>query len=162
MTPNALKQAKSIGIIAAVAGTLFAANAHMIVTGIHDVNARGVEAVANVEGGTVSSGRRGSGTSLRLSWVDGSGRLRRESVDISGALAERIIAQSTLKVAELVIRYVPGEPNTKPIVVADAAHRLSDNQTNRNVFAGLAILGALVSAGLALADRRGHAMPAVS
>jgi hypothetical protein len=157
MNAKIIENTKYGALLVAVGAALFVANAHSIASQVRDVQARGVDAMAKVDGGSVSSSRRGSGTRLNLSWTDRSGQTRRESgIDISGSLANRIIANSTLKVDELAIKYLASEPNTKPIVIDDMNERLEANETNRTVFGIAAILGALVYGGMLLAGRRSH------
>jgi len=80
---------------------------------------KGVETVANIEGGTRTKRRRsGTSFSVDLTWKDKAGNARAEKVRISNSLADNMIKDDTLIVDVLKIRYLESDPTAAPLVLA--------------------------------------------
>jgi hypothetical protein len=81
---------------------------------------KGVETVANIEGGTRTKRRRsGTSFSVDLTWKDKAGNARAEKVKISNALADKMIKDDALIVDTLRIKYLEGDPIAAPLVLAE-------------------------------------------
>jgi hypothetical protein len=84
---------------------------------------KGTETMASVEGGTRSKRRRsGTSFSVNLAWKDKSGAPRSaEKVSISTTLADKLIKNDALIVDALKIKYLEGDAEATPLVLADMA-----------------------------------------
>jgi hypothetical protein len=84
---------------------------------------KGTETVASIEGGTRSKRRRsGTSFSVNLAWKDKSGAPRSaEKVSISTTLADQLIKDDALIVDTLKIKYLEGDAEATPLVLADMA-----------------------------------------
>jgi hypothetical protein len=81
---------------------------------------KGVETVANIEGGTRTKRRRsGTSFSVDLMWRDKAGNARAEKVRISNSLADKMIKDDTLIVDTLRIKYLESDPTAAPLILAE-------------------------------------------
>lgn len=138
-----LRKMKSIFLIAALGGPALAAYMWWDGERIKDVEARGVEAVATIEGATRKKGRRSSTHyEVNLAWQDGSGQKRSaEGLSISNAFASRIITGDHLIRKSVRIKYLSDDTATDPILIDDAQHQAKTDQELVWAGAGAGVVG---------------------
>lgn len=138
---NWIKNKLKWGLLAAAAGGAFLAyigwseGEH-----IRDVRARGIEAVALIEGGKESTRKGNKSYTVDLAWKDASGVDRKASeVSISDGFAGKIIEGDTLTAGETRIMYLADSVSAAPIVLDDAGTQEEENTAM--FYAGLVIGG---------------------
>jgi hypothetical protein len=143
------RRLKWFGLLAAIAPFAVGALEYNSVNLDNDMRANGIDAVAEIEGGTRTKRRRtGSSFSVNLSWKDAAGQMRMaEKVSISRSLADRIIKDDQLVTDTIKIRYLPNEPGRKPVIaeaVGSGGDPLKAGATMAAYFVPTAVLGALL------------------
>jgi hypothetical protein len=139
-----LSRTKWFLLLAAVGAPVFAYFDYTSGVEMKEVLANGQEVVANIDGGTVKKGRRsGTSYSLDLVWTDKSGaKQSAEKVSITSALADKLIVGDNLVRNTVKIKYLAGSPETKPVIIEDAANK----QKIRDEFLPILIVAGLIGA----------------
>jgi hypothetical protein len=125
----------------------------------NEMRANGVEAVADIDGGTRTKRRRsGTSFSINLSWKDAAGKTRTaEKVSIGRSLADKLIRDDQLIVDKIKIRYLPLQPETAPVAVEELRAG-GDPLTNALQLAGatlpISLVGGLIFFFMHRRDRR--------
>jgi hypothetical protein len=107
--------------IAAIGGPIMAFLGWQDVQRIEQIEKEGVETVAAIDGATRKKSRRGGTTySVNLAWKDAKGEMRKaEGLSISQAFAGQIIRGDKIVRDAVKVKYLPGDADTKPIIVED-------------------------------------------
>lgn len=123
---------------------------------IRDVSANGVETTARIEGATRTTRRRGGESySLKLSWRDAKGNARNaEGVSVSNTFARRITSGNSITADTVRIKYLPGDADSAPIVLDDAASQEETDEFMLTLGIGLFGGGAIGSLLMFLLPRR--------
>jgi hypothetical protein len=151
-----LGRVKWLFLVAAVGGPVLAYIGYSEATEIRDVMARGRDATALIDSGTIKKGRK-SGTSytLNLSWDEGGGRTRTvEKVSISSNMADAVIVGDKIVRDKVKIKYLADAPDIKPVIVEDAARRLQNQDDMLPVGVGAGVVGAIGAAFMLMRDRK--------
>lgn len=135
-------------LVAAVGGPVMAYLGHTGAAEKKDILARGVETTADIDGGTIRKGRKtGTTYSLDLHWTDAAGQRRSaEKVAITRVFADQIVVGEKLVRSITKIKYLPDAPETKPLIVEDAAQSIKQDEQLVPLMAGAGVLGMLGSA----------------
>ena len=143
-----LGKLKWLLLIGAVGGPAMAYFGYTGAEEIRDVLARGQEATATIDSGTIRKGRKsGTSHSINLSWADKSGKKQSaEKVSITSRLADQIIVGDKIVRDAVKIKYLADAPETKPVILEDADLKLSNNQEMVPLGIGAGVIGALGSA----------------
>jgi hypothetical protein len=119
-----------------------------------DVNRRGIETIASIEGGRKSTWKHVDTYSLNLAWKDTAGAERHaKDVSLVGALKNKIIKNDRLQVGEVRIKYLADDASADPIFVES----VGDNQFDDNLllYGGMGLAGiGVVGVGLLYVLRR--------
>jgi phosphohistidine swiveling domain-containing protein len=115
------RRLKWLGLLAALSPFAVGPIAYMSTQDANEMRANGVEATAEIEGGTRSKRRRsGTSFSINLSWKDQAGQTRTaEKVHIGRSLADKIIRDDALIVETIKIKYLPNQPEKAPVAVEE-------------------------------------------
>ncbi len=130
---------------------------------IREVEANGIETVANIEGATRTKRRRGGETyALKLAWRDNKGGVQtHDRVKISSAFARQIINDDRIVRQSVRIKYLPEATiDSVPMVLEDAARQEEQDDFLMKFGAGLAGIGAVGSGLFFLIGRRRRNDPA--
>ena len=154
-----LGKIKWVLLMAAVGGPFLAYTSYTEATEIDEVLAKGVDAIAVIDGGTVRKGRRsGTSYSINLSWPDKTGKKQvAEKVTITAALASQIIVGDNLVRDTVKIKYLPDTPDVKPVIIEDAKQRLQNSAEMMPVGLVGGAVGALGAAAFFFFGRRKQA-----
>ena len=119
-----------------------------------DVNRRGIETIASIEGGRKSTLKNVDIYSLDLAWKDKTGAERHaKDVTLVGALKDKIIKDDQLMVDEVRIKYLADDASAEPILVESAAE--SEVDDNFLLYGGVGAAGiGVVGFGLLFLLRR--------
>lgn len=94
-----------------------------------DVNRRGIETIAAIEGGQKSTWKSVDTYSLNLAWKDQSGAERHaKDVALVGALSNKIIKDDQLLVGEVRIKYLADDASVEPILVESIGDSQDDDK----------------------------------
>lgn len=151
-----LGKLKSLCLIAAIGGPALAGYMWWDAEHIKDVEARGIEATATIDGATRTKRRRG-GTSydVNLAWKDQRGEARTATaVSISTAFATQIIRDEKIVRDNVKIKYLADDLEAKPILIEDADRQASTDQELIWVGAGAGAVGFIGSLLFLLGGRR--------
>jgi hypothetical protein len=166
MIASLLRRLKWLGALAVLVPFLAAGFEYMSTEEANAFAMRGVETVAVIEGGKHRKGRRsGDSYSLDLAWKDGNGQIQRATgVHINRSLADQIIVADTLTRETLRIRYIPDEPERKPLILDNGpGHPSGDPIRNAaavfSTFAPVAVFGGLLFWWLRRRELRTAAQP---
>ena len=154
-----LGKLKSLFLLAAVGGPALAGYMYWDETRMRDVETRGADATARIEGATRVKRRR-SATSydVDLVWKDRGGAERRaRRVAVSQVFAGEIIRDDRIVRDSVRIRYLADDPEAKPILVEDAGRQAEGDRELIWVGAGAGVIGIVGSLVLLLAGRRAKA-----
>lgn len=124
---------------------------------IREVEANGIETVANIEGATRRKGRRsGESYSLKLIWRDNKGAVQtHDKVNISSTFARQIIADDRIVRQSVRIKYLPEATiDSVPLVLEDAGRQEDQDTFLMQLGFGLAGVGAVGSGLFFLVGRR--------
>jgi hypothetical protein len=115
------RRLKWLGLLAALSPFAIGPIEYMSTQSTNEMRANGVEATADIEGGTRTKRRRsGTSFSINLSWKDKAGQTRTaEKVSIGRSLADKLIRDDALVVDTIKIKYLPNQPETAPVVVEE-------------------------------------------
>ncbi len=122
---------------------------------IKEVEEKGVEAVASIEGATRRKGRRsGTSYSVNLAWKDQKGQVQKaEKISVSQAFAAQIIRDDKIVRDTLKIKYLPDELDASPVIVEDAQRQEENDAFMMQAGLGAGALG-IVGSGIMLLMRR--------
>ena len=155
-----LRRLKWLGLLGVFAPVIIAPAEYMSTDRANEMQRNGVEAVAEIEGGTRTKRRRsGTSFSLNLSWADKAGQVRTaEKVSIPKSLADQLIKDDQLISDKIKIRYLPDDPAREPVIVGQFERNTGDPVTNAlTMFAGalpISIIGGLIFWTLRRRERR--------
>ena len=147
---------KSLFLLAALGGPALAGFMWWDAEHIKDVETRGVEATAAINGATRVKRRRG-GTSyeIDLGWKDQKGEARAATaVSISNAFADHIIRDEKIIRDTVRIKYLADDLDAKPILLEDAARQADTDRELIWVGAGAGVIGICGSLIFFLSARR--------
>jgi hypothetical protein len=116
---------------------------------IRDVEQRGVETTAVIEGATRTKRRRGGTTySIKLAWKDGKGQVQKaEKITVSSTFANMIIRDDKIIRDTLKIKYLPDTLESSPVIVEDAQRQEESDTTMIQAGIGAGVVG-IVGTGL--------------
>lgn len=147
---------KSLFLIAAIGGPALAGYMWWDAEHIRDVEARGLEVTATIDGATRTKRRRG-GTSydVNLAWKDQKGTARTATaVSVSTAFASQIIHDDKIVRDKVRIKYLTDDLDAKPILLEDADRQASTDRELIWVGAGAGAVGIIGSLLFLLVGRR--------
>ena len=153
---------KTLLLLAAVGGPALAGWMWWDEMRIRDVEARGIEATATIEGATRVRRRR-SGTSydVDLGWQDARGQPRSaKRVAVSGAFAAQIIRDERIVRDKVRIKYLVDDAEATPILVEDSSRQAETDRELIWIGAGAGAVGIAGSLILLLGARRRRPEPA--
>ena len=152
-----LGKMKSLFLLAAIGGPALAGWMWWDEMRIRDVEQRGLEATATIEGATKVKRRR-SGTSydVDLAWKAGNGEARSaKRVPLSAAFAASIIRDDRIIRNSVRIKYLADDAEAQPIMLEDAGRQAETDRELMWVGAGAGAIGILGSLVFLVAGRRG-------
>ena len=154
-----LSRIKWLGLLGAAAPFLFAFISYSSTADENEMRANGVEAVAEIEGGTRTKRRRsGTSFSVNLAWKDKAGKeIKAESVSVGRGVADRIIRGDQLVVDTIKIRYLPDDLSKKPVIaeeLGEGGDPIMKALTMFGIMTPTAILGGLLFFFLHRRERR--------
>jgi hypothetical protein len=111
---------KWVGLALTLSPLLLAFGGYTSAVDTNELLKDGVETVAEIEGGKRKTRRRsGSSFSLNLTWKDTTGKPRTATdVSISREIADTIIVNDLLTIDTIKIRYLPNNPDKKPVLAS--------------------------------------------
>lgn len=147
---------KSLFLLAAIGGPALAGFMWWDAQRITDVETRGLEATAIIDGATRTKRRRG-GTSydVTLAWKDTKGGTRNaKDVAVSTTFANQIIRDGKIIRDKVKIKYLADDADAKPILIEDAGRQAETDNELIWVGAGAGAVGVLGSLIFFLTGRR--------
>lgn len=153
---------KALFLLAAIGGPAVAGYMWWDAERIKDVETRGVEATAAIEGATRTKRRRG-GTSydIDLAWKDQKGAAREaKKVYVSTTFANQIIRNERIIRDKVKIKYLADDADAKPILIEDAGRQAEADTDLMWIGAGTGAVGILGSLIFFAAGRFRRAQPA--
>lgn len=151
-----LGKLKALFLLAALGGPALAGYMWWDAQHIKDVETRGLEATAVIDGATRTKRRRG-GTSydVSLAWKDQQGAAREaKSVAVSTTFANQIIRNDKIIRDKVRIKYLADDADAKPILIEDAGRQAETDNDLMWVGAGAGAIGILGSLIFLVTGRR--------
>ncbi len=151
-----LAKLKSLFLLAALGGPALAGYTWWDAQHIKDVETRGSEATATIEGATrVNRRRGGTGYDINLAWNDQGGQPRTaERVSVSHTFAGQIIRADKIVRNTVKIKYLADDTEAKPILIEDAGRQVQTDNELVWVGGGVGGAGLLGSLAFLVAGRR--------
>lgn len=137
---------RQVALVAAIGGPAAAGYGFYDSNEIRQTLQRGAEATAVVNHMTENRGRRGSRSyTANVTWQDQGGAERSGDLHITDEFAQRYIVGDSITLSEVAVRYLPDNPQAKPIVADDANLQMGEDDTLIKFGAGAGGIGILGS-----------------